>query len=341
MLVARKYIMAPIYGTPNFTIILPGPCQAKCDFCYWKSSKPSQNYLAQLKTVLDIIPLEFTRLSLSGGEPTLSPYLEEVITVVRQRRDWNAVVLTTNGADCSRLYDLEIDHINISRHAEYNVNNWRVFGTRKVPSVEKLEQDIAVLNKYGKDVTINCTLQNQFDKESLESFLRKMHDIGATGVTFRKDQRKESIDPPREMFFLDSKARRVWSCDACRVWNNLYLGMSVTWKSSIPEPSIHYGQVYELIFHPNGRLTIDWGGKQDYTTVEGQDNLGNNMKIKLADGTQIECTPEEYLAIKDSFGTHKTQPKTQPKTQKVATPNRYPVATPDVEHYRCPVMRHI
>lgn len=286
-------------GIPNFTIILPGPCQAKCKFCYWKGEEVADDYMVKLEDALKKLPPQFHRVSLTGGEPTLSPYLQKVVTLLRKVRQWDAIVLTTNGAVIDHLYDLDIDHVNISRHAENDIDNRNIFLTKYVPDLNDLANYINILNEKNIDVTINCTLQDQFkNRESLLCFLTTMHTIGASAVCFRKDQRIESIEPPKEMKWFSEPSQR-WSCEACRVWYNIYLGMRVIWKSSIPEPSLHYGSVYELIFHPNGRLTVDWAGNHDYNPVKEENN--NMIKITMTNGTTIECTPEEFLKIKDSL----------------------------------------
>ena len=214
---------------------------------------------------------------MTGEEPTLSPYLKKVVALLRKVRQWDAIVLTTNGAMLNNLHDLDIDHVNISRHAEDDNENRSIFLTRHVPTLDIIASQVKLLNERNIDVTINCTLQGQFDQGGLFSFLQAMHIIGVSAVCFRKDQRTENTDPPKEMEWFGKPSQR-WSCEACRVWNNIYLGMRVVWKASIPEPSLHYGSVYELIFHPNGRLTIDWAGNHDYNPVRKEENMIVTMK---------------------------------------------------------------
>jgi len=65
------------YG-PNTTVMLPGSCNAHCDFCFWDRNeakvKPPENYIEEVLRLISILPPEFHVLSISGGEPTLSKY---------------------------------------------------------------------------------------------------------------------------------------------------------------------------------------------------------------------------------------------------------------------------
>ena len=39
-------------SNPNFTIVLPGPCQANCDFCFWNREKDETAFIKSIKRVL-------------------------------------------------------------------------------------------------------------------------------------------------------------------------------------------------------------------------------------------------------------------------------------------------
>ena len=266
--------MTEMRGDPNFTIILPGECQAACAFCYWKQSEKVHNdqreYLSRLRTALRRLPDNFRRVTLSGGEPTLSPVLREVVSTVRAVRDWDAVVLSTNGARLGSFLDLEIDHVNISRHDKHDGRNQELFGTNDLPSTAQLRELAAALNRRGIDVTLNAVLCGQFqDADSLVRYIDFAKEVGASAVMFRGDQRDESTDRPPESLFNginNYSTIEKWSCEACMVWRQLIRGLPVFWKASVSEPSQVHGAVYELVCQQDGTLTSDWAGENEWTS---------------------------------------------------------------------------
>ena len=101
--------------------------------------------------MLDGLPDCFDQLSLTGGEPTLSPYFLEVLDVVRSRRNkYKKVVLTTNGQkilDFKKEIKQTVDHINLSRHHWTEKKNAEVFKTKNVPGFKKLKEISRVFKK--------------------------------------------------------------------------------------------------------------------------------------------------------------------------------------------------
>lgn len=247
---------------PNFTIILPGSCQANCSFCYWKEEKASKNYLSQLSKALKKLPSEYTRCTISGGEPTISPHLQDVVALLRKSRQWEAIVLATNGCKLADFTDLDVDHVNISRHHfNDNVNSF-TFKTKNLPTTEELVKIIDAFNANGKDITLNAVLSGILSTEDdFKQYIQYAKKVGASGVVFRADQRRQSTDLPEESKLLSYKLVAGWSCPACKVWKQVVSGMPVSWKAAVAEPSKTIGDVYELVFHPNGKLTSDWAGQ--------------------------------------------------------------------------------
>lgn len=92
-------------------------------------------------------------------------------SALRKVRQWDAIVLTTNGAMLNNLHD----HVNISRHAEGDNENRSIFLTRHFPTLDVIASQVKLLNERNIDVTINCTLQGQFDQGGLFSFLQARH----------------------------------------------------------------------------------------------------------------------------------------------------------------------
>ena len=77
---------ALLVDTPNLSVMLPGACNAKCEFCFWNRDQqankfPMMDFADRLAKVLDSLPSQFSQVSVTGGEPTISPVLDEVMDV--------------------------------------------------------------------------------------------------------------------------------------------------------------------------------------------------------------------------------------------------------------------
>ncbi len=254
---------------PNFSIVLPTQCNAKCEFCFWKPEPMSDIYFKNLNLILETLPENFRQISITGGEPTLNlPVLSNLIRSLKRDR-WSRIVLTTNGTFLSPLIPMlrdRIDHINISRHHYEDLKNWDIFGTKAVPNTRDLENLIYHTNKEGIDVCLNCVLlEDNTDPSFTENFIKFAKSVGASKVSFRKDDRLDNLDPTmHEMLYDNWKVVGEGSCPVCRSKTQLINGVYVSWKAAMAEPSNMLGELYELIYHPNGRLTTDWKGKYEY-----------------------------------------------------------------------------
>lgn len=92
---------------PNLTAILPGLCQARCPFCVEPESKvqaqPSE-WIKAFQELLEVeLPEVFRVLTISGGEPSISPAFADLLAITAElleRGRLKRVVLTTNGKGC-------------------------------------------------------------------------------------------------------------------------------------------------------------------------------------------------------------------------------------------------
>lgn len=257
----------------NFSIITPGGCNADCEFCVDSHTRrASKNYIKNLIETLDTLPAEFRTCSITGGEPTLSKNLLSILALVRDR-GFDRVVLTTNGA---RLLDVApslgglINHLNVSRHSEFDEENEKVFKTDNIISTDGLVSVIPILNKAGIDVTLNRVYSESFD---VDSFVNYAKSIGANAVCLRYDHRNGCVEETElEKSFAGWGRVNETSCPVCRSHTILYRGMPVIFKASAAEPSKGIGEIYEAIYHINGKLTSDWAGELDLEVDELDDD---------------------------------------------------------------------
>lgn len=261
------------YDNPNFTIITPGGCNSFCSFCTEPfKAKANPDYLANLVDVLgNRLPAHIRQCSISGGEPTLSPSLPAILTLVKMSGRFDKVVLTTNGARLMQhlsLFKDTIRHLNVSRHAIGYEANTEVFGTRHIVTDEDLKAAAAELNQAGIDVNLNHVYgrDSQLTVQYVHDFVAYARSVGATSVSFRYDQNENSLEPTYlEKLFAHLPVVRRGGCPVCRNHTVLIDGFPVVFKASFAEPSKAIDDVYELVYHITGKLTTDWEGQREYT----------------------------------------------------------------------------
>lgn len=258
-----------ILDNPNFTIVVPGGCDAKCKFCFWEYTEPCTDYLEKLRVVLETLPDDFQQLSISGGEPTLSTYLEDILELLTRDR-WPKVVLTTNGSRLEDYIELlsPVKHVNISRHHYLENVNRSIFNSSTVPSNSEIKELCDAMNHLGIDVTLNAVITEQLT--NVRQFIQFAKEINASAVSFRKQHTKDSDLSPTELEKEYSGYAIIGEslCPVCRANFQIIDGMRVGWKSSIAEPSeVYSNKVYELILHPNGKLTMDWAATKEVTIL--------------------------------------------------------------------------
>jgi len=270
---------------PNLSIVLPGGCNGKCNFCFWKKSTGCSNYIQKLGNVLESLPSQFYQLSLTGGEPTMSPYLNEVLNLI-DKDTFPHSVLTTNGYKISEFVSKlegKIDHVNISRHHYSDKINDSIFGSKMI-SESELKNVANELNKVGIDVTFSAVLnENLNTKEDIEKYIKFAKECGASQVFFRKPH--GTLDPSNVEKMYENYKSNEYHCPVCRTKNQLIEGMKVSWKASLEEPSkvMEMGTIYELIINENAEVTKDWEGKLkvNYNRInENYNGINEDVKKK-------------------------------------------------------------
>lgn len=257
-----------LVDTPNFSVMLPGACNAKCEFCFWNRDQqanqfPMMDFADRLAKVLDSLPPQFAQVSVTGGEPTISPVLDEVMSVLRERKDrFPKVVLTTNGVRLMKNKDVirgVVDHINISRHHHSDLENWNIFKTKGVPSERELSRILEA--EYGADICLNCVVPPDVSYEFCEAYLewaRYHRKIAA--VNFRIYHNSMDDCAAQKKFEKIYGASDASTCPVCKVVRMKVRDMQVNWKYSVLEPTQHWDGIYELVMQPTGIVTADWAG---------------------------------------------------------------------------------
>ena len=255
---------------PNFTIVLPGPCQANCDFCFWKREDEEGAFLKSLKRVLKKLPANFTQISISGGEPTLSPVFDKTMEIIKKFKEkgkFNKVVLTTNGINLLKKDLTGINHINISRHHVNDKINQKIFKTENIPSFSELPEINNYVNKFGIDINYNVVFVDDNEDIDYDAWVDFVKATDATSVTFRNQY------GIYETSFLEKKVLEdnylpnlISTCPVCRTASYFINGVKFKFHSSAYEPTeskeFAEDETYELVLHPTGDLTRDWEAKK-------------------------------------------------------------------------------
>lgn len=254
--------MKEVMPGANFSAVLPGKCNAKCDFCFWVRSRiESPMYAQQLGWYLR--EMNIKKISITGGEPTLSPVFDDVIEVLRDLDI--RVILTTNGAKIIEKMDVidgVVDHINLSRHAISDNSNCEIFRTGSVPATTEVKEICQRSNNIHIDVTLNKVVSSNYDSHNkFHEFIQFAKLCGASAVAVRKDHQSESLEETPVEENLGAK-RVSSSCPVCVTNSYIISGLPVYFMASLSEPGDVVPYIYEFIYHPNGTLTEDWAGKK-------------------------------------------------------------------------------
>jgi len=247
------------YKNPNLSIVLPGGCQAHCQFCFWYQKPTDPQWIQKLIHTLDTLPACFEQVSITGGEPTLSPYLLQTLQILASRRGkYKKIVMTTNGIRLMNYINEVsngVDHINISRHHWLEEKNQEVFKTANVPTTSQLRE---MADMFRNKLTFNCVISDMSVDDMHKFLVYARVDAGVNNVCFRQEH--GSLDPVAIEKYLLSNYKKTseGGCPVCRGSYFDVNGMSVGIKYSVLEPKDVIDGIYELVLHPDGKLSADW-----------------------------------------------------------------------------------
>lgn len=282
---------------PNFSVVVRGGCNARCPFCFSNNSIVEHpDYINILKGVLENFPKEFQQVSITGGEPTISPDIRQVLELLKPR--FKKVVFNTNGhalyglLDDSRFNEA-VTHVNISRHAVDGDENNKIMGINAgsgVPDEKELTLYIEKLNMYGIYTCLNAVVDDTSTEGFVHDYIKLAKRVGASAVSFRKKVDAVSDMKPVQVEKAFDKYRHVGhnECPACRDTAQIIDGMMTVWKVGLWEPMDKIQLIYELIFQKNGKLTMDWAGRHEIKLKRGRLITPKMIEIHKL-GKEMEC----------------------------------------------------
>lgn len=255
---------------PNTTLVLPGTCQASCKFCFWNKNQ-QQNQAKFIHGLLQLLPTiyKYKTLSISGGEPSLSPVLG-MLEVLIDKSQLEKVVITTNGANLSNILNVVasgfINHVNISRHHVNDSKNEVIFGTKALPTIQEIKEFSYESSRLGVDVTYNCVL-GEHVVQDLYEFIELAKATGISSVCFRRPF--DQVEPHVIETYLKEEFTKIreTNCPVCSSIEYLVRGLKIMVRTSVGEPSKKLGSTYEYILQPDGLITSDWKGENIINTT--------------------------------------------------------------------------
>lgn len=308
-----------VYKNFNFSIFIDDYCNADCKFCvaqlryehrhliYKKEKLDYDDYMRQLETVLKEIRHLNPSISITGGEPTMSPKLLDVLKMV-DKYDYRKRCITTNGSHLldivngktiiEHLIKYNLAHLNISRVSENEEVNKRVMRYNSEEgycSNDMLKDILAITNKSSLSHRISCLLIKDIvdSVEKIKNYINFYSSIGADNFIFRQLMNysqdainKEKIDYCNEH---NVELNEIWEQmdDEFIPYLNIlgyyyyveiykYRGLTVASESAdlnqqYKEFAKHPDVIYEMIYHPNGNLCGSWVDK-DKVLIKNDDN---------------------------------------------------------------------
>lgn len=307
-----------LYKNFNFSIFIDDFCNASCSFCvaelryetrdlYYNKKKLFSNrdqteYFARLREVLELVRPFDPSVSVTGGEPTISPRFPEVARLLDEY-DFRKRVVTTNGTGFFRrmpgesLTNAELiakhrfDHVNVSRAAfdeEVNSKLMKYKGRTRT-SLDDLERIVSFLRESPASLRLSCVLTesgvNSFS--ALKEYVKSFSGLGVDNFIFRELMTPSAGDVNTEIIDWCDGERvalaDLWpSFDAdpeftpvtsllgyyyyVEVWR--YLSTTVTTEAAdmgqqYEEKDANADVIYETVFHENGNLTASWVDDED------------------------------------------------------------------------------
>lgn len=297
-----------VYKNFNFSIFVDDYCNADCRFCvaqlryqnknkmYEKEHLSDDAYLKRLDYVLQMIRPLNPSISLTGGEPTLSPLFLDIVHLV-DKYGFRKRTITTNGSALlntvqndtilQHLINNHFDYLNISRASCFDDENKRImrYNIEKEYCTNEMLRDIlSVANNSSLKHRLSCLLLKESvnSVEKMKEYIDTYMTLGADNFIFRElmDYDKTAINTEKMQYCDENKIKlyEIWhefeKYKEFEPYLNLlgyyyyveiykYKGATVASESAdlniqTREQAKHTDTVYEMVFHNNGNLCGSW-----------------------------------------------------------------------------------
>lgn len=196
-----------VYSNVGLTIYVTNRCNCDCDFCMnkyednflcSKEIRDNHEYLRRLEYILQYVSPLQPSVMITGGEPTKSERLPDVIKLVH-KYGYKLRSFSTNGSGLLDIVDGKtilqhmyendfVNNINISRHSASREKNYAIMRNEEDLTNQQLSQIARFCNKHNMNVRMGCTLQ----KNSVNNLAKMLEyqsyyeSLGIATVIFRE-----------------------------------------------------------------------------------------------------------------------------------------------------------
>ena len=303
-----------VYKNLNFSIFVDDYCNADCKFCVAQLRYHHRNelyhkchigdpdkYLSRLEDVLKIVRPLNPSVSLTGGEPTLSPLLTEVLKLV-DKYGFRKRTITTNGSGLLKVQD---NNIILNNLIKYNWNHLNISRVSPDDSINRAIMNYSTDSEYCDmnmlkeilDICAESTLKHRLsclllkecvhDVEGIKNYADILSQSGANNFIFRElmDYDKLAVNTEKTEYCNQNKVKLydIWHqfqdypefipylnilgyyyyVEIYKYHNMTIASETADLNLQSKEKAAHPDVVYEMIFHTSGHLTGSWVEKEE------------------------------------------------------------------------------
>jgi radical S-adenosyl methionine domain-containing protein 2 len=172
---------------PSVNFHLWEPCNMKCKFCFATFQDVKQSILPKghlpkdqaLEVVYQLAEIGFEKITFAGGEPTLCPWLPDLIKAANE--SGMTTMLVSNGSKLNtRFLEMNQEHLDWitisidSLNTRTNISTGRAVSGRTPIQLKKYLSIIAQVQSYGYGFKINTVVNQQNYKEDMSAFIQEV-----------------------------------------------------------------------------------------------------------------------------------------------------------------------
>lgn len=169
----------------NLYTLITNKCNADCKFCCASKKEGCFNIFKFKQAIKEIVKsARINKVSFTGGEPTLNPYVLYTCLSFVKSIDKNIfTVINTNGSYLEKISNSIplLNSVALSRHHYDDKINQQIFNLALVPTAEEIKEF-----DLGEKLHLSCNLQKDYigNKKEIIKYLEFADNIGCSDVGF-------------------------------------------------------------------------------------------------------------------------------------------------------------
>ncbi|MDC1266688.1 viperin family antiviral radical SAM protein [Crocinitomicaceae bacterium] len=175
-----------VISVPSVNFHLWEPCNMRCKFCFATFQDVKKTILPKghlpkdqsLEIVKQFASFGFEKITFVGGEPTLCPWLPELIILAKKIGMNTGIVTNSTGLNESFLSSMEnhLDWIGLSIDSldtKTNISSGRAIAGRRALGKDDYEKLLTMIQKYDYKLKINTVVNSYNVNENMTEFIHK------------------------------------------------------------------------------------------------------------------------------------------------------------------------